>query len=178
MSVVPTQQMSADSPAQARAPRIVVRRDLPGDRPTWTARAARIGGLLVALATAGAEGTELPPPVADGRALRAWGRTAGPVLLAAGEPRATVALDADDLAMIAAAGRVLAQVLRRDRDRLRGAGRAPMPLPTAPLVGILHTEARRHDLPAERLVAELGRAARLLTPHPSPDQGYTTVVVP
>lgn len=185
MTVCPAPSTPADTAGRGPRARVVVRHGVPGDRPTWSTRSARISGLLVALADAEAGGLVLPAPVAGRRALRAWARTAEP-LLAAGGPRGDVPVDLDDLELVGAAGRALARVLCRDRERLRGPG---PPGPAGPdrtagaarsgspdrlpgpdrLADVLHAEARARDLPAEQLVAELGRAARLLAPRtPSP----------
>jgi len=144
----------------------VTRRDLPGDRPTWTARSARIGGLLRALAELEAAGVALPAPVAGRHVLHAWTRVAGPVVAAAGlrgdVPGASFTVDLDDVDALAEAGRALALALRRAR-RSADPG-------SALLAQTLHRAARRHDVAAEQLVAELGRAARLLAPVHLPDQ--------
>lgn len=161
-----------------RAGRTVTRRDLPGDRPTWTARSARIGGLLRALAELEAAGVALPAPVADRHVLHAWTRVAGPVVAAAGlrgdVPGASFTVDLDDVDALAEAGRALALALRRAR---RSADRSADP-GSALVAQALHRAARNHDVAAEQLVAELGRAARLLAPAHQPDRAVVPVPVP
>ncbi|OLM14817.1 hypothetical protein Ae706Ps2_0583c [Pseudonocardia sp. Ae706_Ps2] len=174
-------------PAQAG---VVVHRGLPGDRATWARRAVLIGELLVALADAEAGGLELPPSLAGRRALRAWSRSAERAVAAAGDADAVVAVHTDDADVLAAAGRDLAAVLRHERDTRRRTGPRATPIGlaaggttdtttgvtagttgtegTAGTVGrlcaILHAAARRQDVAVEQLVAELGRAGRILAP--------------
>ncbi|GAA1402667.1 hypothetical protein GCM10009613_62980 [Pseudonocardia kongjuensis] len=155
MSPVPYPRTSTD-PAR----RTVLRRDLPGDRVVWAARSARISGLLLALAEIEATGVELPAPVAERRALRAWTRSAGPAVRVAGLRGASFTVDLDDVDALADAGRALALVLCRARHRIPRPGDPG----TAAVAQVLHRVARDHDIAAEQLVAELGRAARLLAP--------------
>ncbi|WFG45708.1 hypothetical protein [Pseudonocardia alni] len=158
----------AAAPAQAG---VVVHRGLPGDRATWARRAGRIGGLLVALADAESGGLELPASLAGRRALWAWSRSAERAVAAAGDADAVVVIHTDDADVLAAAGRDLAAVLRHERDTLRAAtpGDAPTGAtartdPDGRICAILHAAARRQDVAVEQLVAELGRAARVLAP--------------
>ncbi|BBG01875.1 MULTISPECIES: hypothetical protein [Pseudonocardia] len=146
------------------AGRTVIRRDLPGDRVTWTARSARISGLLLALSELEAAGVAVPAPVADRRVLRAWARSAGPVVGAAGlrgdQSGASFTVDLDDVDALAEAGRALALLLCRARQPISRPGDPD----AAVVVQTLHRVAMAHDIAAEQLVAELGRAARLLAP--------------
>lgn len=169
---------------------LVVHRGLPGDRATWARRAVLIGELLVALADAESDGLGLPPSLAGRRALRAWSRSAERAVAAAGDADAVVSVHTDDADVLAAAGRDLAAVLRHERDIRRRTGPRATPTgvtagttrtagtagttgdagtaDTADTVGrlcaILHATARRQDVAVEQLVAELGRAARILAP--------------
>ncbi|MEQ3549941.1 hypothetical protein WIS52_05620 [Pseudonocardia nematodicida] len=128
----------------------------------------RIGGLLVALADAEADGLALPEPLGGRQALDAWARIARPVLAAAGAsadaPESVFSVTAEDMATLRAAADLLARRLLRDRRRRAGHGS---------VAAVLHREAEVHGLPAERLVAELGRAVRLIAPHAAEPPGST-----
>ncbi|MBN9738977.1 MULTISPECIES: hypothetical protein [unclassified Pseudonocardia] len=164
MSPVLAPHRPADHRRAAPGIRIVMLLGLPGGRPAWTTRSARITGLLLTLAGVEADGVTLPVPLADRHALRAWARSAEPALLAAAAPehgsRAVFAVDLDDVDVLAAAGRALADLLRRERAPMLRCGHHA----GDPVTGALHREALRQDVAAEQLVAELGRAARLLAP--------------
>jgi hypothetical protein len=179
MPLVPHPRRPDAPPAVPAQAGVLVHRGLPGDRATWARRAGRIGGLLVALADAESGGLELPPSLAGRRALWAWSRSAERAVAAAGDADAVVVIHTDDADVLAAAGRDLAAVLRHERDTRRLTGprdttagaTTRTPGPTGRLCAILHTQARRQDVAVEQLVAELGRAARILAPghlrHPS-----------
>lgn len=182
MPLVPHPRRPDEPPAVPARAGVVVHRGLPGDRATWARRAGRIGGLLVALADAESGGLELPASLAGRRALWAWSRSAERAVAAAGDADAVVVVHTDDADVLAAAGRDLAAVLRHERDARRTAAPGDTPggaTPGAPtaagparrLCAILHATARRQDVAVEQLVAELGRAARVLAPghlrHPS-----------
>ncbi len=171
MPLVPHPRRPDEPPAAPAQAGVVVHRGLPGDRATWARRAGRIGGLLVALADAESGGLELPASLAGRRALWAWSRSAERAVAAAGDADAIVVIHTDDADVLAAAGRDLAAVLRHERDTLRTAtpGDAPTGAtartdPDGRLCAILHAAARRQDVAVEQLVAELGRAARVLAP--------------
>ncbi|GAA4993249.1 hypothetical protein WHI96_11715 [Pseudonocardia tropica] len=188
MPLVPHPRRPDEPPAVPPRAGVVVHRGLPGDRATWARRAGRIGGLLVALADAESAGLELPASLAGRRALWAWSRSAERAVAAAGDADAVVVIRTDDADVLAAAGRDLAAVLRHERDTRRtatpGDDTAGAPAATGPagrLCAILHAAARRQDVAVEQLVAELGRAARVLAPghlrQPS-GAGYGTGAAP
>ncbi|MER5674257.1 hypothetical protein [Pseudonocardia alni] len=192
MSLVPHPRRPDEPPAVPTQAGVVVHRGLPGDRATWERRAGRIGGLLVALADAESGGLELPASLAGRRALWAWSRSAERAVAAAGDADAVVVIHTDDADVLAAAGRDLAAVLRHERDTRRTATPGDVPTgapdagtaasgPAGRLCAILHAAARRQDVAVEQLVAELGRAARVLAPghlrHPSA-AGYGTGAAP
>ncbi|MEJ8277677.1 hypothetical protein [Pseudonocardia spirodelae] len=158
----PLDHRPADAVPTGAAGAVVVHRGLPGDRATWARRAAVVAGLLVALADAEGGGLVLPAPLAGRRTLRAWSRAAERAVAAAGDADAVVVVHLADADVLAAAGGELAAVLRREREARRGG--TPAGPPVTELAAVLHGQARRQDLPVEQLVAELGRAARVLAP--------------
>ncbi|WP_224390137.1 hypothetical protein [Pseudonocardia sp. ICBG1293] len=168
MSLVPRPRRPEEPPASPGRTGVVVHRGLPGDRVTWARRAARIGGLLVALADAESGGLELPASLAGRRALWAWSRSAERAVAAAGDADAVVEVHTEDADLLAAAGRDLAAVLRHERDTRRTSVPGDTPTgatgPAERLCALLHTQARRQDVAVKLLVAELGRAARILAP--------------
>ncbi|GAA1855485.1 hypothetical protein GCM10009836_39460 [Pseudonocardia ailaonensis] len=136
-------------------PRRLLVRAVPGTPAEWTQVTGRVSGLLLAYADVERRGAELPAPLRQRAALRAWARVARPVRAAVGGagPAALEEIPPADLRTLDATARLLGRHLCRMQTEGPGA---------TPVTAVLAVEAAVYGVPAGELVAQLARVHGVL----------------